>query len=581
MDIYSLKERLIYYRVLNPNVRNKIILDINLKQDLMSYPNYDDLPINEKAAAIILGYIPKCECGNSVKYQGKIKSGINSTPFGGWLEFCSTTCARSSSKTIARRKATNLQRFGVESWAQSTKAKETSSLLWSDKKKDDYNKKRIETSLLKYGVDHYSKTEQYLQKRTNTVLTQTGGKFTNYFQNTDKIIQANNQKYGVDYYTQTVEGKKRLSNNNAMKDPEIALKSLLTKRSKLFSTDFYNVLIQNDMEVFKSFIHQIVSYNSYSHRHQIAKHLSISYSYLNNLMRKNGMNNDYLTIGTSISYKEQAVFEFVSELGVSIKRSDRTILNGKEIDILVESHKLGIEFDGIYYHSVFTGGKDKLYHVNKTNLAEDKGYQLLHIFENEWDDPIKKDIWKSIIKSKLGLITRKIFARKCIIKEISSKESRVFFDNNHLSGFVGASNHVGLFYNDELVSAISYGQSRFDKTEIELYRFASLLDTQVVGGLGKLLKQIPSDNLISFADRRISGIDSVYSKFFKHRKILPASWWGFKSGTSELNHRLSYTKSKVTKILDNKYDNNISCIDNMFNNGYDIIYDCGNYKFYN
>ena len=167
------------------------------------------------------------------------------------------------------------------------------------------------------------------------------------------------------------------------------------------------------------------------------------------------------------------------------------------------------------------------------------------------------------------------------MKELSPIEARSFFETNHLSGFVGASNHIGLFFNNELVSAISYGQSRFDKTETELYRFASILNTQVVGGLGKLLKQIPTEKLISFADRRISGMDSVYLKFFAYRKTLPPSWWGFKSGTNDLNHRLSYTKQKVIQMIGDKYDNNLSCLDNMFNNGYDIIYDCGNYKFYN
>jgi hypothetical protein len=581
MNIYSLKADLIKYKLDYPNTRTKVILDINLKQALLDYPKFKELPINQKAAAIILGYIPKCDCGNPVKYAGRVKVGINSTPFGGWLEFCSTTCARSSSKIVERRKQTNIEKYGVDSWAKSAEAKEILTLPWSDEKKSEYNKNRIESSLIKYGVDHYSKTPEYLEKRATTILEKSNGKYTNCFQDIEKIKATNNTRYGTDYYNQTIMGKQILSNNNAMKNPEIALKSKLARRIKHFSSELYEILLTNDSEKFKAFIDDIANSNNYIHRHQIANHLSISYSYLNNLMRQYNMNNDYLTIGLTKSHKEQEVVDFILSLNVSIKRGDRSILSGKEIDILIESHKLGIEFDGIYYHSVYSGGKDKLYHVNKTNLAEEKGYQLLHIFENEWDDLIKREIWKSIIKSKLGIYDKKIFARKCHIKEISSKESREFFDKNHLSGFIGASNHLGLFYKDELVSAVSYGVSRFNKSEIELYRFASLLGIQVVGGLGKLLKRLPKENLISFADRRISGIDSVYKNFFTNKKTLLPSWWGFKSGTSELKHRLSYTKSNVIKILGDKYNNNLSCIDNMFNNGYDIIYDSGNYKFYN
>jgi len=580
-SIYSIKDRLLEYRHDNPNNRNKNINDSQLKQDLLDHPEFPDLPINEKAAAIILGKIPTCECGNTVKYVGKIKTGINGTSFGGWAEFCSTKCARSSSKTVSKRKQTILDRYGVDSWAKSDLAKETSTLLWSDDKKHRYNERTRQTSLDRYGVDHYSKTQEYIDKRTATTLEQTGGLYTNHFQNVVKIKQINNKKYGFDYYTQSPEGRLSLSVNNAMRVPEIALKSLLSRRSKKFSQVFYDVLLSDDSITFKSFIDDLVMVNGYNHRHQIANHLTISYSYLNNLMRKYGMNNDYLSLGTSKSYKEQEVVDFISSLGVSIKRGDRTILNGKEIDILIESHKLGIEFDGIRYHSVYTGNKDKTYHVDKTDLAEQNGYQLLHIFENEWDDVTKREIWKSIIKSRLGLSDKKIPARKCVVREISSIDAREFFDANHLSGFVGASNHIGLFFNGELVSAISFGQSRFDKSETELYRFASTVNTQVVGGLSKLLKHIPSENLISFADRRISGVDSVYSKFFKNRKTLPPAWWGFKVGTTDLRHRLSYTKQRFADMIDDKYDNNLSSLDNMFNNGYDVIYDCGNYKFYN
>lgn len=577
----NLKERLIEYRNNNSRSWTSVIKDDQLKRDLMDHPHFTQLPLNQKAAAIILGFVPVCDCGMPVKFSGKIKEGINSTPFGGWSEFCCTTCSRSSQKLVERRKQTNIEKYGVDSWAKTNQAREISSQTWSDEKKDNYNKKAKQTSLLKYGVDHYSKTQEYIEKRNNTVLSQTDGKYTNYFQDIEKIKQINNEKYGVDYYTQTLEGRNRLSVNNAMKRADIALKSKLKRQSNHFSQDLFEILLKDDSIEFKKYIDDIASINQFNHRRQISNYLSISYSYLNNLMRRYDMNDDYLTLGTSKSYKEQEVVDFILSLNINLKRGDRKILNGKEIDILIESHKLGIEFDGIYYHSVFSGGKDKTYHVDKTNLAEENGYHLLHIFENEWNDPIKQTIWKSIIKSKLGLYDRRLFARKCKVKNISSTEARAFFDTNHLSGFVGASNHVGLFYENELVSAISYGKSRFDKTETELYRFASVMGTQVIGGLSKLLSQIKTDKLVSFADRRISGVDSVYNKFFSKRKTISPCWWGFKTGTDILNHRLVYTKQRVKLLLNNKYNDNLSCIDNMFNNGYDIIYDCGNYKFYN
>lgn len=578
-----LKERLIEYRILYPNQKTKTITDEQLKQDLLDFPEFLDLPINQKAAAIILGHIPNCECGKIPDFQGKRKETINGTVYGGWLEFCSTSCMRNSKKILDQKRTTSIKKYGTPHWSQSDHKRDEREETWSTEKKDSFNAKAIKTYQEKYGVDHFSKTQDYLDKRTATTLEQTGGLYTNHFQDVDKIKAVNIEKYGVDHFSKTVEGRTRLSENSVMKNPLIALKCKLSRmlKSNRYESELIDILLYKDEQAFKSFINNIAKSNSFIHRMQISNHLDISYSWLNNLFRQFDMHNDYLTLGTSTSFKEYEVLQYVESLGFNVKHSDRTILNGKEIDILIEDKKLGIEFDGLRYHSVVSGGKDKYYHLEKTELAESKGYQLLHIFENEWDDKVKRTIWKSIIKSKLGLSNRRIFARKCVVKSLLSKDSREFFDKNHLSGFIGASIHLGLFYNDELVSAISYGKSRFAKNENEIYRFASLLDCQVIGALGKLLAKLPKENLVSYADRRISGLDSAYGKFFFNRKSLPPTWWGTTVKLGELRHRLNYTKSKVKEMLGDLYDDTKTVHYNMFNNKIDIIYDCGNWKFYN
>ena len=576
-----MKTRLIEYRENNSSTWTKKILDEKLNQDLLDFPLFKELPLAQKASAIILGYIPKCECGKELKFLGKNKNKINGTPFGGWLEFCSTKCSRSSQTLVTRRQNTNLERFGETSWAKTEEAKLISTELWSNEKKEKYNIANKKTCQEKYGVDHFSKTEEYLEKREATILEATGGKYTNYFQDIELIQSGNLQKYGVSSWAKTDEAREHMSSNCPMYNSETVLKVRLSSLSKTHSVELTQIILKEDPIGFKGFVDNIALSNSLTHRRQIADSLNISYTYLNALFRRFNMDNDYLTLGTSTSYKEFEVLEYVKSLGVNPKHGDRTILEGREIDILIESHKLGIEFDGLYYHSVNSGGKDKHYHVSKTNMAESKGYQLLHIFENEWDDKHKQIIWKSIIKSKLGIFDKKIFARKCKVKELSSNESRAFFDSNHLSGFIGASTHLGLFYEDILVSAISYGKSRFCKSENEIYRFASLLDNQVLGALGKLLSKLPKDNLVSYADRRISGTNSAYAKFFSNKKTLPPTWWGNINHSGDLKHRLSFTKSKIKDLLGDNYDDSKSAMYNMFDNKIDIIYDCGNWKFYN
>lgn len=91
---------------------------------------------------------------------------------------------------------------------------------------------------------------------------------------------------------------------------------------------------------------------------------------------------------------------------------DRTILsNAHELDIVLPNYKLALEFDGLYWHS--EEYKTNNYHVNKTEECEKKGFQLIHIYQDEWLD--KQEIVKSRLK---GLLHKnnKIFARKCKVK---------------------------------------------------------------------------------------------------------------------------------------------------------------------
>ena len=74
-------------------------------------------------------------------------------------------------------------------------------------------------------------------------------------------------------------------------------------------------------------------------------------------------------------------------------------------------------------HSMFNNyqneSKDKNKHLIKTQLCEDNNIQLFHIFENEWINPTKQEIWKNMLKNVLLLNKEKIMARKCKIINIT------------------------------------------------------------------------------------------------------------------------------------------------------------------
>ena len=54
-------------------------------------------------------------------------------------------------------------------------------------------------------------------------------------------------------------------------------------------------------------------------------------------------------MGTSIA--ETELSEFITSLNVDIVTNERTILNGKELDIYIPSHKIAIEYNVLYWHS--------------------------------------------------------------------------------------------------------------------------------------------------------------------------------------------------------------------------------------
>ena len=215
---------------------------------------------------------------------------------------------------------------------------------------------------------------------------------------------------------------------------------------------------------------------------------------------------------------EQEVFEFVSSLNSSAVQSSRTALgNGLEVDIFVEQSKFAIECNGLYWHSEASGRYSYDYHQKKSDLAREAGIDLLHLFEDEWEN--KKQLIKSIIAYRLGICEKKIYARKCVVKEISAKVARAFFEENHLDGPGPSKEKVcfGLLYNGELVAAMSLKKHIFSDA-LDIMRFASKSNFSVVGALGKLLavsckwaKSCSYNKIVTYVDGRF-GNGTSYSK---------------------------------------------------------------------
>ena len=199
------------------------------------------------------------------------------------------------------------------------------------------------------------------------------------------------------------------------------------------------------------------------------------------------------------SYQEFEIMSFVRSLGVSCYK-DKSVLKPYEIDCYCPDYKIGIEFNGIYWHSNLQ--KEKDYHIKKSKLAEQKGVRLIHIYENEWEDARVRPILESMLKIAFGKEENRIYARNCEIREITNKEEKPFNEVNHLKGHRNAQITYGLFYKDELVQLMSF--ARHKKYEWEIIRGCPGSNNVVVGGVSKLFKHFVKENnpaqVFSYAD---------------------------------------------------------------------------------
>lgn len=279
---------------------------------------------------------------------------------------------------------------------------------------------------------------------------------------------------------------------------------------------------------------------------------------------------------SSISDSELKLNEFIKSLGLTTLTNDRSIISPSELDIVIPSKKIAIEFNGLYWHS--SDLKAKSYHLDKTKACQKKGIKLIHIFEDEWIN--KNRIVKSRLKHILGVDQNKIFARKCAVQPIDNKLSSKFCNKYHLQGACSASINLGLFYKNRLVAVMTFGKPRFNKQfKWELIRYCTISNFTIVGGASKLFKTFRRTNpgsVVTYADRRWSDGGLYRALGMTQLSSSKPSYYYFK-GLNRLN-RVAFQKHKLKHLLPN-YDPYISEYDNMRNNGYKKIYDCGCLKF--
>lgn len=241
-------------------------------------------------------------------------------------------------------------------------------------------------------------------------------------------------------------------------------------------------------------------------------------------------------------------------------------------DFYIPDKNVAIDFNDNYYHSsTFT---DANFHSKKSEYCRDNEIRLIHIFEYEWLE--KEDILKSLISSALGIYEKRIFARKCEVRTTKSSDIRAFLEENHMQGYVGSSDVVGLYYNDELVQVLTFGKNRFKKNEVELLRMCTKKNTQVIGGFSKLLKHQSHDKFVSYVDLSKYNAQGYLENGFN---LLSQSGANYKYCKDNITlNRISAQKHKLASLLGDEFDVNKTERENMIGAGWLQVYDCGNLK---
>lgn len=447
-------------------------------KELMEYctfNNLNNIPFKEKVYCYIhqLKKVPICQCGNTVKFKNKTL---------GYHLFCSKKCVNKSIVVRNKIKRTNLEKYGNENHMKSDIIynKLLESLHNRTKEQQDViNEKRVKTVNDRYGVNNVANVPVFVEKRVA---------------NFDVVSWRINfetsmlEKYGVKNILELDEYRKRMVENTDYEKKTKKTRNTMVERygawysaTPEFSEKYNNTMLEKYGEHFMKFDNNIKEKAFYNQNIFNIKRTAKTYNIkivdrkiVNNRCKYtvycNKCNSNYITVGyilknrkksqsiqcTNCNPIDRKISSFHLEIANYIKSisntelimNDRTIIKPYEIDILLPEYKIGIECNGVYWHSC--DKKEKEYHLTKHVSMIENGYRLIQIWDYDWK--LKQDIIKNILYNVLNSNNETL--ENYLIKDVSKKEAKNFFNTNSLVSKIGEIN-VGLYKDDILYNLIS------------------------------------------------------------------------------------------------------------------------------
>ena len=510
--------------------------DMYIEFEKTHFPSFmDEYPFKQKLWHFLHDDYEErvCGCGGKIKFRSF---------WYGYNDYCRTNCP-------------SMIKHQVECVVEKYNSK-------SDEEKKEISNKVTNTFMSKYGVKRFSQLPQWKEM----------------------TIQSNQKQFGKDWYTQTDEYKESYQDfcertygegiKNSFQSEEV--KSIINKK-------FFEHFLKKHPDVIE------IKYNTYVCKcpdetctlcdEKIYEIDKVTYSNrlckgIDTCIIRNGYGN--ITSGS-----ENQLFNFISSIySGEIIKNDRSILNGKELDIYLPELGLAFEFNGVYWHSEMF--KPKKYHQDKVLTCKSKNIRLIQIWEDDW--MYNQDVVKDVIKSKLNLNKVNIGARTCEIKEVSNKVAYDFLQKYHIQGGVKNGKNIGLYHNGELVEVMTFGQLRKNMGgkpvdgHYEIYRLCSKSDYNVQGGFGKLMKWFENIynpiEVITYANLDYS-YGNVYEKvgFEMEHISQPTYTWVID------NHRKHRSNFRKSKLIECEKNPELTECEVMYGRGHWRCWDSGKIKF--
>lgn len=354
----------------------------------------------------------------------------------------------------------------------------------SAEKKKEISGKNKETKMKKYNDPNYNNME----KNKKTKLQRHGDENYN-----------NRKKAKITYPTHTEE--------------------VIEKQKRSHFLNWLNSYKEKIFEKFNASVVEVVNNRIIMKCNSCENEFSFSKSGVNNYYRWNLTHICPVCFPSHKTSKaEREIFDYILSLGEKAIANNHTVLGKKELDIFIPSKNIGIEYDGLFWHSNERNGSLKM----KSDLCLEKGISCIHIFEDEWIS--KKTLVKSRLSSILGH-NEKLFARKTTFSEINLSVAEKFLNENCLVEYKDADIAVGLFKEKELVSVMTFIECEND--EFELLQFSSKLYLTIIGGFSKLMKNFlkihkEAKYIVSFSDNRWTNENTfIKSGFQKSADVAP------------------------------------------------------------